>query len=287
MIGDPADVPDVTFTITVTGPSYPGGHDLYFDLTDGVITPPQQLPNIIPGSYDITETPPAGWDLDSIITSPELVEPGDSCDTNIVEVTNSPQLGCLEIEKFVDVSALIGAKEHVPEVRLTITVTGPSYPTGYNLNFYLVYGIITPAQQLPNIIPGSYDITETPPAGWDLVSILPNPAIITPDMPYGEVIVIVTNAPQRGCLEIEKIVDLREVVGPIDQIPDVTFTITVTGASYPTGYDLYFDLIDGIISPSQQLSNIIPGSYTITETPPAGWNLDRIITSPEIVEPGD
>jgi len=171
MIGDPADVPDVTFTVTVTGPSYPTGYDLTFNLVDGVISPMQQFSNIIPGSYDITETPPAGWDLDIIITSPEIVEAGDECGTNIVEVVNTPQLGCLEVEKFVDFSSIVGDPADVPDVTFTITVTGPSYPGGLDLYFDLTDGIISPPQQLPNIIPGSYDITETPRSNINITRI--------------------------------------------------------------------------------------------------------------------
>ena len=78
-----------------------------------------------------------------------------------------------------------------------------------------------------------------------------------------------------GCLEVEKIVDLTGVIGA-DTI-DETFTITVTGPSYPGGTTLTFELVDGIITSTnpQQLSGLIPGIYTVTEADPG---LEWIVT---------
>jgi hypothetical protein len=41
---------------------------------------------------------------------------------------------------------------------------------------------------------------------------------------------------QRGCLEVCKVLDTAAVIGPLSELPDGTFEITVTGPSYPTGY---------------------------------------------------
>jgi hypothetical protein len=53
---------------------------------------------------------------------------------------------------------------------------------------------------------------------------------------------------------------------------DETFTIHVEGPSYPgpTGIDLTFDLVDGVISGDnyQHLSNILPGEYCFSESDP-------------------
>ena len=48
---------------------------------------------------------------------------------------------------------------------------------------------------------------------------------------------------------------------------DETFIVSITGPSYPSGIDITFTLIDGVINSTNSvvLSNLIPGSYTIEE----------------------
>ncbi|WP_394573316.1 hypothetical protein [Dehalogenimonas etheniformans] len=53
------DTINVTFTATVTGPSYPGGTSHDFVVTNGVLSgSPWTLNNLIPGTYNVTESDP-------------------------------------------------------------------------------------------------------------------------------------------------------------------------------------------------------------------------------------
>lgn len=51
---------DGTFTVVVTGPSYPGGHNIVFTMVDGVLQAPTtvHLEPLIPGAYTVTENDP-------------------------------------------------------------------------------------------------------------------------------------------------------------------------------------------------------------------------------------
>jgi len=286
VMGPISEIPDVDFIITVTGHSYPAGHNLTFNLVDGVISGAQNLTNLIPGNYTVVETPPDGWTRNSVVTSPAEVSPGDACGDVVVTVTNSPILGCLQIIKDVELSSVTGPISEIPDVDFIITVAGPSYPAGHNLTFNLVDGVISGAQNLTNLIPGNYTVVETPPDGWTKDSVVASPAEVSPGDECGDVVVTVTNSPILGCLQIVKSVDLGSVIGPISEIPDVDFIITVTGHSYPTGHNLTFNLVDGVISGAQNLTNLIPGNYTVVETPPDGWTKDSVVTSPAEVSPG-
>jgi len=95
MVGDPADVPDTNFTINVQGPSYPVGHDVTFNLIDGEIDGPKCLCNLIPGSYNITETPPDEWNLVGIVSSSVTVVANCTCADTQVTVTNTPELASI------------------------------------------------------------------------------------------------------------------------------------------------------------------------------------------------
>jgi hypothetical protein len=77
-----------TFIVTVTGPSYQSGHNLTFQLINGVLSSNSTcLCGLIPGNYTVTEIPPLGWNLTGIVPAqPVMVEAGTECDVDAVEV---------------------------------------------------------------------------------------------------------------------------------------------------------------------------------------------------------
>ncbi len=101
---DWSELPDQEFFITVTGPSYPIGIDLEFELDNGHLYNPDGLEapycleNLIVGTYHIEEiNVPDGWELLSIIPSTVSVthEDGNDCSNAVLStVTNRPTLGC-------------------------------------------------------------------------------------------------------------------------------------------------------------------------------------------------
>jgi len=282
-------VPDVnqTFTITVDGPDETMPVNITFDyLGNPNITLP--LENLALGLYNITESDPgAGWAVDppglvqQILVTPYEGE-GDVCES--VSFTNTLQTGCLRIVKEVDLSSVVGPIANIPDVDFTITVTGPSYPNGTDLTFNLINGVISGAQDLDDIIPGNYTVAETPPAGWNLDSIVTSPATVNAGDVCGvnATVVTVTNTPIPGCLNITKEIDMGDMIdGGLDDLEDATFSINVTGPSYPNGTDVVFNLTGGVVEGpdngnSTCLCNLIPGNYTVTEAGVAGWEAANI-----------
>jgi len=106
---------------------------------------------------------------ESVVTSPVDVLPGGTCAT--VTVNNVYVPGCLEVTKVVDLDDYVFAAS--ANSTFTITVTGPSYPTGHDLTFHLVNGVVTYDAEmdatacLSGLIPGDYYVTEIAPPGWD------------------------------------------------------------------------------------------------------------------------
>jgi hypothetical protein len=293
VVGTP---PNVDFTVHVVGPSYPSGIDLVFHLVNGVITNNDQtLPDITGGNYTVSEpTQPASWNLTSITPAqPINIAAGSSCGANIVTVTDTFQPGCLTVHKTATIPACVVGTP--PNVDFTVHVVGPSYPSGTDLVFHLVNGVITNNDQtLTCILPGAYTVSEpTQPASWNLTSILPvQPINIAAGSSCGANVVTVTDTFQPGCLKVTKVVDLDEY--KFASSANSTFVITVTGPSYPTGYNLTFYLVNGNVTGYDCTSGdtaclccLIPGSYTVAETPPAGWGPVNITGSPANVEAGD
>jgi hypothetical protein len=91
---------NATFNITLTGPSYPTGLDLIFEMTNGEVvyvddlgTASACLCDLIPGNYTVTEDLPVGWNLTGITPpQPVAVESGTACNDTAVEVTVTNRL---------------------------------------------------------------------------------------------------------------------------------------------------------------------------------------------------
>jgi len=213
------DLDDAQFSVNVTGPSYPDGTIVQFRLNGGVLEVydgsweagnSSCLCDLIPGNYTATEEAPAGWEEAELdpVSGEVTVEAGDECDDIdvLITVTNAPTPGCLEVTKEIDWSGITGDPADVPAVNFTVTVTGPSYPSGHNLTFHLVNGNVTYNGELDataclcGLIPGNYTVTETPPDGWEAANITnDDPAVVVAgtecDDSAIEVIVINTLTP--------------------------------------------------------------------------------------------
>jgi hypothetical protein len=237
-------VPD--FSITITGPSYPTGNTKVFNQTNGM---EQTWNNLIPGTYTVTESGIAApW---SSVINPMTYEVEGGANTIVdVTVTNTFSTGSLTVLKAVETNGAIGLT--IPD--FSITITGPSYPTGNTKVFNQTNGM---EQTWDNLIPGMYTVTESGIAApWSVVI---NP--MTYNVVGGEnttVDVTVTNTYATGSLTVLKTVEINGAVGLT--MPD--FSITITGPSYPSGNTKVFNQMIGM---EQTWDNLIPGTYTVTE----------------------
>jgi hypothetical protein len=215
------------------------------------------LGGLQPGTYTSTETVPVGWDLTSIVcddsnssgdvgtgTATFQLEAGE---TVTCTFTNTQQPGTIIVEKQTD-------------------------PDGAPDNFTFIghaSGTISDGQKivLGGLQPGTYTSTETVPAGWDLTSIVCGDSNSSGDVGTGTatfqleagetVTCTFTNTQQPGTIIVEKQTDP-------DGAPD-NFT--------------FIGHASGTISDGQKivLGGLQPGTYTSTETVPAGWDLTSIV----------
>jgi hypothetical protein len=122
----------------------------------------------------------------------------DACGDVTVNVTNEPDLGCLEVTKVVDLDEYPFAGS--ANATFNITLTGPSYPTGLNLTFEMVNGDVFYVDDedgdtacLCELIPGNYTVTEDLPVGWNLTGITPpQPVEVEPGTACNDTAVEVT-----------------------------------------------------------------------------------------------
>lgn len=221
------------------------------------------------GTYTISETPPAGWVLDSIVcgrqTTDQAVVVKDQTTTCVV--TNK-KLASVTIKKvtiddtgafeFNATSSPMGQGAITPFTETTNAVNTPSSGT-----------------TLTNLVPGDYTFTETPPnSGWDLTALdCQNASGVSRNGfagsftldPGAVATCTYTNTRQTGGLKVIKSAQGAAM--------NELFTFEIRDdQSALVGQS--FDLGDGGMN---TVNGLPTGDYTITETNlPAGWALDDI-----------
>ena len=208
-------------------------------------------------TYDATETVPAGWDLTSATC--DSGETLDSIDLEPGETVTCTFTNTRRGHIIVDKVTLPSGDTQ----NFAFTTMGSGY-TGFNLT-----DAAAPNDQ--ELVPGTYSVTETVPAGWDLTGLSctdPSgaPAIAgnkaTINLAAGETVHCTFTNTKRGSIQIVK-----------DAVPndaqDFAFTTTGTGIS---AFNLDDDS-NATLPNSKTFSNLIPGSYSVTEGAVAGWDL--------------
>ena len=179
-----------TDTLPVNGQNFtfseniPSASPSTFQLDDdGTLALPNSkaFPNTVPGTYFVTQTAEAGWDLNSIVCgssggstftytgatlSPtDVFEPGD----NTVNITLAPGDGDVSCEFTNDDKGTIdiaqnalGDDSYVFDFTETVP---PAIPDTFQLD-----GVV--GTTFEGIVPGVYSVTQTVPAsGWDLTGV--------------------------------------------------------------------------------------------------------------------
>ncbi len=215
-----------------------------------------------PGQYAVAEELLDGWDLTSIdCTDPTgdstgtpakgvatfNVEPGEA----VRCVFTNVQRGRILVDK---VTQPAGSAQS-----FNFALTPPSGPV---VNFALT-DAAAPFDSGP-VVPGTYAVAETPVGGWRTTSTCTsslggteNPAAIS--LQPGETVTCVFTNVQLGTVIINKVTD------PAGSTQSFPFVTTVPGGN--------FSLTGAAPNNSRTVGNVAPGTYSVTESVPAGWAL--------------
>ena len=176
-----------TFSICISGPSYPNPDCKTFTYPNGLV---QTWTGVIPGTYSVTE-PGLGseWTRSGATSA---VVPTDG-GTGTATVTNTRKLGSLVVTKTIN---WIGSTPMAPTFQ--ICVTGPSYPTG-NCK---PTGAGNVAWE--NLLPGAYTVSETDPGTQWTVVVSGSPATVPSN--GGQATASVTNTLKPGAAKVVKTV---------------------------------------------------------------------------------
>ncbi len=236
-VTDPAGDPQ-SFSFDASGGTYGD-----FSLTDAAAPNDQAL---LPGAYSVTETVPAGWDLESAVCVSSIA---DNETAASLELDNGETITCtFTNEKDANI---IVTKQTNPDGNAQIFNFTASYDGD---GFALSDGQSNDSGDLD---PGTYSVAETPIAGWDLETATctdGTPASIS--LQAGETVTCTfTNTLEQGHIIVNKVTD------PSGDPQSFSFDATGTGYSD-------FALTDAAAPNDQTLA---AGAYSVSETLPAGW----------------
>ncbi|MBI4053828.1 MAG: hypothetical protein HY397_00695 [Candidatus Doudnabacteria bacterium] len=235
---------DDSFDFDATGTGLPAD----IDLTTIGGTASQTFNDLDPdNTYTIAENVPGGWDLTSAVctgtNTPGSITP-DAGETITCTFTNEKD------------AKIVVIKQTDPDG----VQTSFEFDTSYSANFFLSDGQSNDSGDLD---PGTYSVSELTPAGWDLISVVcsdgSDPSSI--GLAAGETVTCTFTNQADAFIIVEKQTD-----------PDGDSQLF----DFTTDYGPAFQLSDGQTNNSGDLS---PGTYSVSETVPAGWDLESAICS--------
>ncbi len=245
-----------TFTICLTGPSYPVTPNCKTFTYPSQLT--QTWTDLIPGTYSLSEQN-TGSEWDVLVTTRPIVVPIDG-GTGQAQVTNTRKHGSLQVVKTVDWKGVTPD----PTVVFHICVQGPSYPQSPSCKDFSNAAGWT--QTWTDLIPGDYTVSEANAGAQWLVSVPTGPVAVPID--GGQASAGVTNTLNFGGLIVIKSVDWGIAVPD----PQKQYEICVTGPSFPSPSCKFASYLGSTLT----WNNLIPGRYDVTETDP-GLNWDVTI----------
>ena len=267
---DPDEDPNTTsFGFTKAFATDPATADTFSLTDDGT----QTFNNVLFGTgYTVVEdVVPSGWDFDNVDCSASTgVTPSISGATvtfdiddeaDVLECTYTNRArGTIIVEKIT--SDGFGSFDFTSS---TLT------PSAFTLTTTAAGAGGKDSRTFSDLSPGTYDVAETVPAGWNLVSATcddgSDPASI--GLSGGETVTCTfTDAREKGAILVTK-TRKHAAAGPGDH-PHSGVEFTITGGELSTGVTITTDSNGEACLDSLVLSSFV-GDYTVTETVPAGY----------------
>ena len=234
-------------SITIEKQTLPDGDPATFDFTGdaaGTIGDGDTITvsDLAPGTYTSTETVPAGWGLTSIV-----------CD-------DTDSSGTTATATFVVAAGETVTCTFTNTKNSSITIVkdaDPADDTAFGFTSPIAFTLMDPSFDTAtfNAVPGSYDVTETVPAGWtldDIVCTGDGGTLSVVDVPNGLVTINLDPGEDITCTftNVKHLVWSKSFDGPTvpGGAPTLTFTITNQSPFLPVTDISFTDDLDAVIT---------------------------------------
>lgn len=209
--------------------------------------------DLTPGAFTVSEQIKTGWQQSNISCGSETAIDNDN--SHPVTVTAGQTTTCF-IGNY-EQGRIIVEKQTDPD--------GSKQDFDFTASYDESGFVLSDGEQNNSgyLSPGTYSVSETEPTGWtltDTVCTSSNEDTESADnlqLDPGETITCVFTNTERGHIIVDKVTDPSE--------NPTSFEFTATGDGYEN-----FDLAD-MDEPNNQ--SLLPGSYSVAETVPTGWDL--------------
>ena len=243
--GAPDDASSKTYSFTVTGP------DNYSNTVEIKAGESLTIGDLKPGKYTVTEnltgTAIDGYDLE-VTGGGEVTVVGNSTAKTTITNTYTKQTGSLKITKALGANA----PESASSKSYTFVITGPD-------NYSKEVAVIGASSvTVDNLVPGNYTVTEVESSAaidkYDL-EVTGGGEVAVAAKATAETTVTNTYTQQTGSLKITKALGANAPAGAASK--EYTFTVT--------GPDNYSETVTITGAGSKTLTDLVPGTYTVTE----------------------
>ncbi len=222
-------------------------------------------------SYNVTETIPAGWDLVTAVCDNGSGTLSSNVLSGIV-VTNDTTTTCTFTNRA---RGTIIVEKITDDGYGAFTFTSGTLTSPFVLTTTAAGAAGKASTTFSNLNPGTFDVAETVPAGWNLVSGTCDdgslPASI--GLSGGETVTCTFHdTREKGAIEVTKL--RKHAASGAGDHPQSGVTFTVTGGELPAaGLSVVTDA-NGIACFNGLVLSSFVGNYTVTETLPAGYSAD-------------
>ncbi|HXE74729.1 MAG TPA: kelch repeat-containing protein [Candidatus Xenobia bacterium] len=238
--------------IIVVKQTDPEGDPQLFDFTPSYGQPFQLSDNqqndsgdLNPGTYSVSETVPAGWDL--IGSSCVSTQQGDQSTPASISLQAGETVTCT-FSNQKDANIIV-VKQTDPEGDPQLFDFTPSYGQPFQLSD-------NQQNDSGDLDPGTYSVSETVPAGWDLISATcsdqSDPSSIS--LQAGETVTCTFTNQKDAFIIVDKVTIPAEDPQSFSFGGSFSFSLTDQATPFNSG-------------------DLAPGSYSVNETVPDGWDL--------------
>jgi len=261
--------PDITTNFNFSTSAPPGN----FSLTANSNWNSGDLPA---GNYTITELVPEGWDLTNVV----VLDPDFG---SVVDLETGTVTIDLDFDEHITIIFVNTVQASLPAG--TISVHKVVVPSGADTAFDFVTSISDDENfalaggeswSSGELVAGNYTITELVPEGWDLTNVV----VLDPD--FGSVVDLETGT---VIVDLDPGEHITIIFVNTAQPPPQISSLIVEKVTIPSGASTIFDFVTSASDEGFSLTDntrwyseeLSPGSYTVTELPPKGWDLTNII----------
>jgi plastocyanin len=210
---------------------------------------------VVPGTYTSTEAAQAGWDLT-----------GSRATTATARVTSGPpRRRSTSVRARPSPAPFTNTKRgHILVDKVTVPGGDPTlftFTPSYNGGQTFQLADASPVNDSGAIVPGTYSVAETVPAGWDLTNTVcsDGSSASAIDLAAGETVTCTFTNTKRGHIIIDKVTD-----------PDGDPALFTFDPSYGDNFNLADETAPNDSGALQ------PGTYTVVELAKAGWDLTAL-----------